>query len=396
MRHTTLAYRAPEMVDLYTDGGQPIGTPVDIWALGCVVFGLCFFSLPFGTNALAIQTGQFAIPDHSSYSPRLHKLIRFMLSVEAVRRPDIFQVASLAFSLLGRPNPVLNVNASPIPSWQSLTDARTESALLCMAPRKPQLTESGWSSPQLANDSQLPSAATPAITDSAVPTRGYMEETVLLGKPPPPPPVQRAVSSTTQTTELRPTTTQQATAPVTVPPRVSSPTSPHTLAFSSSSGGSHLSSLSHSHLSFYEAPQLSMDLTTRLPPPLPKPLPPPPRSRRTLLHRRGASDGSVLAILPNVRHSQSLCDLIQPTLSSPPLSLQTYPPVPVFPHHDFQTTSLSSHPPCIAAKPPPIVEFSDERGLSACSTKPSMVDADLFGAVFDAIRSEAKGHTLAR
>ncbi len=63
------------MVDLYTDGGQPMGPPVDIWALGCLIYGVCFFNLPFGTSALAIQTGQYTIPDASQYSVRLHKLI---------------------------------------------------------------------------------------------------------------------------------------------------------------------------------------------------------------------------------------------------------------------------------------------------------------------------------
>lgn len=35
-----------------------------------------------------------------------------MLTISAAERPDIYQVSALVFSLLGRPNPVLNVNVS--------------------------------------------------------------------------------------------------------------------------------------------------------------------------------------------------------------------------------------------------------------------------------------------
>lgn len=73
-RYTTLSYRAPEMVDVYA--GRPITTKADIWALGCLLYKLCFFQLPFGESALAIQSGQFTIPDGSKYSKGLHQLIR--------------------------------------------------------------------------------------------------------------------------------------------------------------------------------------------------------------------------------------------------------------------------------------------------------------------------------
>ena len=65
-KYTTLSYRAPEMVDLYS--GKCITTKADIWALGCLLYKLCFFSLPFGESTLAIQNGNFTFPDSSKYS----------------------------------------------------------------------------------------------------------------------------------------------------------------------------------------------------------------------------------------------------------------------------------------------------------------------------------------
>ena len=84
-RYTTLAYRAPEMVDLYS--GVALGPPVDIWALGCLLYGLCFFALPFGSGSpLAIQTGRYAVPaaEAATYSPRLLKLLRQCLLLRTV------------------------------------------------------------------------------------------------------------------------------------------------------------------------------------------------------------------------------------------------------------------------------------------------------------------------
>lgn len=118
LKYTTLAYRAPEMVELYS--GKLITTKADIWALGCLLYKLCFFSLPFGESILAIQNGNFTIPDNSRYSKQLHSLIRFMLEVQPEKRPDIFQVSYVAFALAGRECPVQNLHNSPVPSIEQL------------------------------------------------------------------------------------------------------------------------------------------------------------------------------------------------------------------------------------------------------------------------------------
>ncbi|XP_058804331.1 uncharacterized protein LOC131671713 isoform X2 [Phymastichus coffea] len=124
-KYTTLSYRAPEMVDMYC--GKPITTKADIWALGCLLYKLCFFTLPFGESALAIQSGNFTVPDNSRYSKFLHCLIRYMLEPDPDLRPDIYQVSAIAFQLAGKENSVQNLHKVSTPTIESLPSPPMES-----------------------------------------------------------------------------------------------------------------------------------------------------------------------------------------------------------------------------------------------------------------------------
>lgn len=62
------------MVDLYS--GRSITTKSDIWALGVMLYKLCYFQLPFKESPLAIQNGVFATPEYPVYSEALSALIR--------------------------------------------------------------------------------------------------------------------------------------------------------------------------------------------------------------------------------------------------------------------------------------------------------------------------------
>ncbi|XP_012772135.2 AP2-associated protein kinase 1 isoform X2 [Maylandia zebra] len=138
-KYTTLSYRAPEMVNLYNN--KIITTKADIWALGCLLYKLCFFTLPFGESQVAICDGSFTIPDNSRYSYDLHCLIRYTLEPDPDKRPDIYQVSYFAFKLAQRTCPVQNVKNSPIPSKLPEPVKASEAAAAKKSQAKPRLTD---------------------------------------------------------------------------------------------------------------------------------------------------------------------------------------------------------------------------------------------------------------
>jgi AP2-associated kinase len=73
-KHTTLQYRSPEMVDVYRK--QPIDEKSDIWALGVLLYKLCYYTTPFEDQGqLAILNASFKFPSYPPFSDRLKKLI---------------------------------------------------------------------------------------------------------------------------------------------------------------------------------------------------------------------------------------------------------------------------------------------------------------------------------
>ncbi|KAI9028522.1 kinase-like domain-containing protein [Hyaloraphidium curvatum] len=87
-RNTTLQYRAPEMIDLYQRLG--LNEKVDIWALGILLYKLCFFGTPFDDgNKLAILNCRYQIPSQPTYSPDLVQLIRMVLHLDSRSMPYV-------------------------------------------------------------------------------------------------------------------------------------------------------------------------------------------------------------------------------------------------------------------------------------------------------------------
>ncbi|KAA0048302.1 putative serine/threonine-protein kinase [Cucumis melo var. makuwa] len=98
-KYTTPAYRAPEMWDLFRR--ELINEKVDIWALGCLLFRICYFKSAFdGESKLQILNGNYRIPELPKYSSSVTDLIRDMLQASPNDRPDITQVWFRANNLL--------------------------------------------------------------------------------------------------------------------------------------------------------------------------------------------------------------------------------------------------------------------------------------------------------
>ncbi|PIC37897.1 hypothetical protein B9Z55_010086 [Caenorhabditis nigoni] len=103
-RNTTMCYRSPEMIDVYS--GQVLGLKGDIWALGVLLYRLCYFCVPFEESPLAIQSVNYQFPAQPNISDEAKALIYMLLDIDINRRPSIYQTASLVFEARQRSLPV--------------------------------------------------------------------------------------------------------------------------------------------------------------------------------------------------------------------------------------------------------------------------------------------------
>ncbi|KAG0168297.1 hypothetical protein DFQ28_004981 [Apophysomyces sp. BC1034] len=107
-RHTTLQYRAPEMIDIYQK--KPINEKADIWALGVLLYKLCYYTTPFEEQGqLAILNARYSIPPSPMFSDGLRRLIISILQEDHQRRPNIYQVMYSVCKLRGVECPIRNI-----------------------------------------------------------------------------------------------------------------------------------------------------------------------------------------------------------------------------------------------------------------------------------------------
>ncbi|KRX55867.1 AP2-associated protein kinase 1 [Trichinella sp. T9] len=138
-RFTTLSYRSPEMVDLYSS--QPITTKADIWVFRLYMSISAVFTSLFANDAafgvgcdvvqvvlffVAVQRKRFCHTKRQfQFSIRTRLFDRntspdwyaYMLEPDCNLRPDIFQVCWLLFQLIGRECPVKNLNNVAVPDF---------------------------------------------------------------------------------------------------------------------------------------------------------------------------------------------------------------------------------------------------------------------------------------
>ncbi|KAF2223911.1 hypothetical protein BDZ85DRAFT_289538 [Elsinoe ampelina] len=107
-RHTTMQYRSPEMIDVWRK--QPIDEKSDIWALGVLLYKLCYYTTPFEeVGQMAILNAKFKFPHHPFFSQRLRGLITVMLKENPKDRPNIYQVIQEVCSIRGTPVPIKDI-----------------------------------------------------------------------------------------------------------------------------------------------------------------------------------------------------------------------------------------------------------------------------------------------
>uniref|UniRef100_A0A336MIR6 CSON002152 protein n=1 Tax=Culicoides sonorensis TaxID=179676 RepID=A0A336MIR6_CULSO len=89
-KFTTPMYRAPEQLETWNN--HPIGPKSDIWALGCILYCLCFNKHPYEDSAtLRIINANYTIPSDVRYQC-FHEIIKGCFIVNPVERFDINQV----------------------------------------------------------------------------------------------------------------------------------------------------------------------------------------------------------------------------------------------------------------------------------------------------------------
>ncbi|KZV96962.1 hypothetical protein EXIGLDRAFT_670609 [Exidia glandulosa HHB12029] len=126
-RHTTLQYRAPEMID--PNLRRPIDEKSDVWALGVLLYKLCYYTTPFEEHGpLAILNVQYTTPPYPVYSPQMNQLIGSMLREYGAHRPTVFELLARVHAMRGthqlmdyKPSPSLP-STSPIPPPTSSLD----------------------------------------------------------------------------------------------------------------------------------------------------------------------------------------------------------------------------------------------------------------------------------
>lgn len=99
--HTTPMYRAPELCDLHS--GLRVGPAADVWALGCLLYTLCFGAHPFAeASPVQIISGKWRVPQGAFVDDAFIALIRAMLRVDPATRPAAAAIVQVARKLQRR------------------------------------------------------------------------------------------------------------------------------------------------------------------------------------------------------------------------------------------------------------------------------------------------------
>ncbi|KAH7105144.1 hypothetical protein BKA62DRAFT_437921 [Auriculariales sp. MPI-PUGE-AT-0066] len=135
-RHTTLQYRAPEMID--PNLRRPIDEKSDVWALGVLLYKLCYYTTPFEEHGpLAILNVQYSFPQYPVYSAQMNALIRSMLQEYGTYRPSVYDLLTTVHAMRGTrsqysynrpPAPAIAPGPPPVSSLDDILVKRKQQA----------------------------------------------------------------------------------------------------------------------------------------------------------------------------------------------------------------------------------------------------------------------------
>ncbi|EJC98674.1 uncharacterized protein FOMMEDRAFT_128984 [Fomitiporia mediterranea MF3/22] len=128
-KHTTLQYRAPEMVDVFLR--RPVDEKSDVWALGVLLYKLCYYTTPFEEHGvLAILNVQYKFPPYPVYSHQMNALIASMLREHNAHRPSVFEVLETVHKMRGTKSRfTYNIPNEPLSPRATLSPAATRKTI---------------------------------------------------------------------------------------------------------------------------------------------------------------------------------------------------------------------------------------------------------------------------
>lgn len=163
-KHTTMQYRSPEMIDVWRK--QPIDEKADIWALGVLLYKLCYYTTPFEeVGQMAILNASFKYPHYPQFSDRLKKFIGSMLREDPRQRPNIYQVVKEACTMRGVHVPIKDIYADRTQS----EDRRNQT----LPPREPAVSSPG---PSIGLQRAMPQREVHSIPDVTPMRRGRVPQ----------------------------------------------------------------------------------------------------------------------------------------------------------------------------------------------------------------------------
>ncbi|KAL7718781.1 non-specific serine/threonine protein kinase [Entamoeba marina] len=149
-KYTTLAYRSPEMINLYDY--KPIGRKADVWALGCILYKLCYFVTPFDESPMKIQFCKYEIPN-KNFSDKVTQFFDKIFVVDPDDRIDVYAILHILSQELNLPNPYeSSAYVEPIPSEQPTPSPKPTENVVNTSPKPPATSSQGLFWDDVPND----------------------------------------------------------------------------------------------------------------------------------------------------------------------------------------------------------------------------------------------------